>query len=119
MEKLDSVSMERRHPAWPNSFGCKERALGMRDRVSGGASEKPTLRIAPAAQSRRAVLARVWQIARVYLFSRGLTQSAQSRYAVRVTGMARLVAFIKLGRPKFLVGGFLFYGLGAALAAVA
>jgi 1,4-dihydroxy-2-naphthoate octaprenyltransferase len=25
-------------------------------------------------------------------------------------------AFIKLGRPKFLVGGFVFYGLGAALA---
>ena len=33
--------------------------------------------------------------------------------------MARLVAFIKLGRPKFLIGGLLFYGLGAALAAVA
>jgi 1,4-dihydroxy-2-naphthoate polyprenyltransferase len=26
-------------------------------------------------------------------------------------------AFIRLGRPKFLVGGFVFYGLGAALAA--
>jgi len=28
-------------------------------------------------------------------------------------------AFIRLGRPKFLVGGFVFYGLGAALAAAA
>jgi len=28
-------------------------------------------------------------------------------------------AFVKLGRPKFLVGGFVFYGLGAALAVVA
>jgi 1,4-dihydroxy-2-naphthoate octaprenyltransferase len=27
-------------------------------------------------------------------------------------------AFVKLGRPKFLVGGFVFYGLGAALAVV-
>jgi 1,4-dihydroxy-2-naphthoate octaprenyltransferase len=30
-----------------------------------------------------------------------------------------IVAFVKLGRPKFLVGGFLFYGLGAALAVAA
>jgi 1,4-dihydroxy-2-naphthoate octaprenyltransferase len=30
---------------------------------------------------------------------------------------ARLVAFIKLGRPQFLVGGFVLYGLGAATAA--
>src|ERR1022692_126598 len=30
--------------------------------------------------------------------------------------MGRLLAFIKLGRPKFLVGGFVLYGLGAALA---
>jgi len=30
--------------------------------------------------------------------------------------MRRLLAFIKLGRPKFLVGGFVLYGLGAALA---
>jgi 1,4-dihydroxy-2-naphthoate octaprenyltransferase len=29
---------------------------------------------------------------------------------------AAIGAFIKLGRPKFLVGGFVFYGLGAALA---
>jgi 1,4-dihydroxy-2-naphthoate polyprenyltransferase len=29
----------------------------------------------------------------------------------------RLVAFVKLGRPQFLVGGFVLYGLGAALAA--
>jgi len=28
-------------------------------------------------------------------------------------------AFVKLGRPKFLVGGFVFYGLGAALAVAA
>ena len=28
-------------------------------------------------------------------------------------------AFVKLGRPKFLVGGFVFYGLGAALAIAA
>jgi 1,4-dihydroxy-2-naphthoate octaprenyltransferase len=30
--------------------------------------------------------------------------------------MRRFLAFIKLGRPKFLVGGFVLYGLGAALA---
>ena len=30
--------------------------------------------------------------------------------------MGRLIAFIKLGRPQFLVGGFVLYGLGAALA---
>jgi 1,4-dihydroxy-2-naphthoate polyprenyltransferase len=29
----------------------------------------------------------------------------------------RVLAFIRLGRPKFLVGGFVLYGLGAALAA--
>jgi 1,4-dihydroxy-2-naphthoate octaprenyltransferase len=32
---------------------------------------------------------------------------------------SRLLAFIKLGRPQFLVGGFVLYGLGAALAATA
>jgi 1,4-dihydroxy-2-naphthoate polyprenyltransferase len=32
---------------------------------------------------------------------------------------SRLVAFVKLGRPLFLVGGFVMYGLGAALAAYA
>ncbi len=31
---------------------------------------------------------------------------------------SRLLAFARLGRPKFLVGGLVFYGLGAALAAV-
>jgi 1,4-dihydroxy-2-naphthoate octaprenyltransferase len=31
---------------------------------------------------------------------------------------ARLVAFLKLGRPHFLLGGFLLFALGAALAAV-
>ena len=36
-----------------------------------------------------------------------------------VTAIARLLAFAKLGRPKFLVGGLVFYGLGAALAVVA
>ena len=30
--------------------------------------------------------------------------------------MRRLIAFVKLGRPQFLVGGFVLYGLGAALA---
>ena len=30
--------------------------------------------------------------------------------------MGRLVAFVRLGRPQFLVGGFVLYGLGAALA---
>jgi 1,4-dihydroxy-2-naphthoate polyprenyltransferase len=30
--------------------------------------------------------------------------------------MGRVLAFVKLGRPKFLVGGFVLYGLGAALA---
>jgi 1,4-dihydroxy-2-naphthoate octaprenyltransferase len=33
-----------------------------------------------------------------------------------VNGARAIGAFIKLGRPKFLVGGFVFYGLGAALA---
>jgi 1,4-dihydroxy-2-naphthoate polyprenyltransferase len=32
---------------------------------------------------------------------------------------AAVVAFVKLGRPKFLVGGLLLYALGSALAAVA
>lgn len=31
-------------------------------------------------------------------------------------GVAALVAFVRLGRPQFLVGGFVLYGLGAALA---
>src|ERR1700759_4213254 len=31
--------------------------------------------------------------------------------------MRRLIAFIRLGRPQFLVGGFVLFGLGAALAA--
>jgi 1,4-dihydroxy-2-naphthoate polyprenyltransferase len=30
--------------------------------------------------------------------------------------VSRVVAFVRLGRPKFLVGGFVLYGLGAALA---
>jgi len=34
-------------------------------------------------------------------------------------GARAIGAFIKLGRPKFLVGGFVFYGLGAALAVAA
>jgi 1,4-dihydroxy-2-naphthoate octaprenyltransferase len=33
-----------------------------------------------------------------------------------VTRVAKLAAFIKLGRPQFLVGGFVFHGLGAAVA---
>jgi 1,4-dihydroxy-2-naphthoate octaprenyltransferase len=44
-------------------------------------------------------------------------------YAPRVRGFADRVrqvgAFIRLGRPLFLVGGFVFYGLGAAIAAFA
>jgi 1,4-dihydroxy-2-naphthoate octaprenyltransferase len=32
--------------------------------------------------------------------------------------MKRVVAFVRLGRPQFLVGGFVLYGLGAALAGV-
>src|SRR5262249_51271129 len=35
------------------------------------------------------------------------------------TAFARLGAFVKLGRPLFLGGGFVMYGLGAALAAYA
>ena len=31
--------------------------------------------------------------------------------------MSRIAAFIKLGRPQFLAGGFILYGLGAAIAA--
>ncbi len=31
--------------------------------------------------------------------------------------MRRLVAFVRLGRPQFLVAGFVLYGLGTALAA--
>jgi 1,4-dihydroxy-2-naphthoate octaprenyltransferase len=33
--------------------------------------------------------------------------------------LSRVLAFVKLGRPVFLVGGFVLYGLGAALAAYA
>jgi 1,4-dihydroxy-2-naphthoate octaprenyltransferase len=44
-------------------------------------------------------------------------------YARRVRGFAfrvrQLGAFVRLGRPLFLVGGFIFYGLGAAAAAFA
>ena len=35
------------------------------------------------------------------------------------TGARAIGAFIKLGRPKFLAGGFMFYGLGAALGVAA
>lgn len=35
-----------------------------------------------------------------------------------MTDVARLVAFLKLGRPRFLVGGLLLFGLGASLARV-
>ena len=35
------------------------------------------------------------------------------------SGARAIVAFIKLGRPKFLAGGFVFHGLGAALAVAA
>src|SRR3954470_2594283 len=35
-----------------------------------------------------------------------------------IMGAARLLAFLKLGRPHFLLGGFLLFGLGSALAAV-
>ena len=35
------------------------------------------------------------------------------------SGARAIGAFIKLGRPKFLVGGFVFHGLGAALAVAA
>lgn len=42
-------------------------------------------------------------------------------YAARVPGFANRLrqvgAFVRLGRPLFLVGGFVFYGLGAAIAA--
>jgi 1,4-dihydroxy-2-naphthoate polyprenyltransferase len=34
-----------------------------------------------------------------------------------VTDAAKLAAFIKLGRPRFLLGGFVFHALGAAVAA--
>jgi 1,4-dihydroxy-2-naphthoate octaprenyltransferase len=39
--------------------------------------------------------------------------------AVSVSPFARVRAFIKLGRPMFLGGGFVLYGLGAALAGYA
>ncbi len=35
---------------------------------------------------------------------------------MRVRGVSKIVAFIKLGRPLFLGGGFLMFGLGAAIA---
>ena len=41
-----------------------------------------------------------------------LRACAGSRFRVRQVG-----AFVRLGRPLFLVGGFVFYGLGAAIAA--
>jgi 1,4-dihydroxy-2-naphthoate polyprenyltransferase len=34
-----------------------------------------------------------------------------------LSASARVFEFVKLGRPKFLIGGLLFYGLGASLAA--
>jgi len=34
-----------------------------------------------------------------------------------LSARARVFEFVKLGRPKFLIGGLLFYGLGASLAA--
>jgi 1,4-dihydroxy-2-naphthoate polyprenyltransferase len=37
--------------------------------------------------------------------------------AASMTASSRVLAFVKLGRPKFLGGGFVMYGLGAALAA--
>ncbi|MDB4979874.1 MAG: 1,4-dihydroxy-2-naphthoate polyprenyltransferase, partial [Myxococcales bacterium] len=36
--------------------------------------------------------------------------------AVTISVLARVRAFVKLGRPLFLGGGFVMYGLGAALA---
>jgi len=36
----------------------------------------------------------------------------------RVRGFERLLAFVKLGRPKFLVGGLVLFGLGTRLALV-
>src|SRR5947209_4359893 len=54
-----------------------------------------------------------------------ITPSVRARgrrrvYAPRVRALAYRVrqvgAFIRLGRPLFLVGGFVFYGLGAAIA---
>ena len=42
-------------------------------------------------------------------------------YSARVRGLAsrlrQVGAFVRLGRPLFLVGGLVFYGLGAAIAA--
>jgi 1,4-dihydroxy-2-naphthoate polyprenyltransferase len=37
--------------------------------------------------------------------------------APRAAGLAAVVAFVRLGRPLFLVGGFVMYGLGVAIAA--
>jgi 1,4-dihydroxy-2-naphthoate octaprenyltransferase len=36
-----------------------------------------------------------------------------------MVGVRAIWAFVRLGRPKFLIGGFVFYGLGAALAVAA
>lgn len=38
------------------------------------------------------------------------------RRDAQAEGLARLVAFVELGRPHFLAGGFLLYGLGVAAA---
>jgi 1,4-dihydroxy-2-naphthoate octaprenyltransferase len=56
-------------------------------------------------------------VARRLVRNRILT--AARRYTSRVVGARAIWAFIKLGRPKFLAGGFLFYGIGAALAVAA
>src|SRR5687768_6611578 len=49
-------------------------------------------------------------------------QSAEGRPpamgSLGIRGRA-LIAFVRLGRPQFLVGGFLLYGLGAAAARAA
>jgi 1,4-dihydroxy-2-naphthoate polyprenyltransferase len=39
--------------------------------------------------------------------------------AAQATALRRVQAFVQLGRPKFLGGGFVMYGLGAAIAAYA
>src|SRR5687767_4434302 len=45
-------------------------------------------------------------------------EAMRSQYVEKSMLLTRVGAFVRLGRPVFLVGGFAFYALGAAMAAL-
>jgi 1,4-dihydroxy-2-naphthoate polyprenyltransferase len=66
-------------------------------------------------------VAKLWQLgARQFAHScrPGTLSPIRMRANNESMSVARAVAFLKLGRPHFLLGGFLLFGLGAALARV-